>query len=309
MEILDLKLLEVGDTFTDAAILIAGMSLCKSKLDQFYIAGLCRYKEMTLPFKIWDSIFAEAAHKYVEVGTVVTVSGTVSIYNESIELVIKDISPTDEIDKKEFYKTAPIESLVEDLNHTLRTNLSAEAFKVANKVILNNPDILYAFEASFAGKVQHDAQIGGLLNHTLKMLKIGLTLLSNDERLSTYKDTLLLGILFHDLGKIYEMDFGKYTKMSFVTHRTIGVEIINNFKSYIIETVGERMYYDILAIIIGHHGDWGDKPRTVCAYITHLIDVLDSSVTGICDKIEAQDVRVDETGNKSVYCNNHNLVI
>lgn len=309
MEILDLKSLKVGDSFSDSAILIAGMKLCKSKLDQFYITGMCRYKEITMPFKIWDSIYAEATHRHVEVGSVVSVSGVVSIYNDAIELDVKEISLNEDIDRKEFYKTAPVEQLVKELTNALNENLTKSALDVANKVILKNPDIMYAFGESFAGKVQHDAQVGGLLNHTLKMINIGLTILHNDDRLKPYSDTLLLGILFHDLGKIYEMDFGKYTSMSFVTHRTIGVEILNNYKAYIIDTVGERMYYDILAVIIGHHGDWGDKPRTICSYITHLIDVLDASVTGICDKIEAKDVKLDETGNKSVYCNGHNLVI
>ena len=63
----------------------------------------------------------------------------------------------------------------------------------------------------------HDAQIGGLLNHTMKMMRIAKVVYQNEprmEQLENYKDMLYLGVILHDIGKIYEMNYGVYQENS-----------------------------------------------------------------------------------------------
>ena len=65
----------------------------------------------------------------------------------------------------------------------------------------------------------------------------------------------------------------------------------------------------MLAIIQGHHGVYGEPPKTVWALIVHYLDMMDSLTTGILDKITSgNDVR-EENGLKSVYHDSGYLVI
>ena len=44
--------------------------------------------------------------------------------------------------------------------------------------------------------------------------------------------------------------------------------------------------YFILSIVSCHHGEYGEPPRTVAAYVVHLLDKLESGLTGLSDKLE-----------------------
>ena len=69
-----------------------------------------------------------------------------------------------------------------------------------------------------------------------------------------------------------------------------------------------NFYYEIVSVLQGHHGEFGDAPVTVLAYIVHLIDMLDSQTTGIFDKIESNDV-VTRANNMTVMVNGKYLVV
>ena len=40
-------------------------------------------------------------------------------------------------------------------------------------------------------------------------------------------------------------------------------------------------YRELQAIILEHHGEFGERPKTIYAYLVHVIDLLDSRVSGL----------------------------
>ena len=85
------------------------------------------------------------------------------------------------------------------------------------------------------------------------------------------------------------MKLGTYQACSKVTHRYIGIEMID--KSSFVEAYGEDGWLELVAIFLQHHGDYEDKCRTVLAYIVHKADCFDADMTYLIQAKEKPSVR------------------
>lgn len=273
--------------------------------------GTVHHFGKTVKFKIWDAQLQSIFNSNELVGAIIHAEGVISAYKDNLEVALTTIRFDHGVtDTNLFYKSVDVENVFNRFVDFVNTNLSQQGVAVLTHVF-QTEGLFEPFKTTWAGAKMHDAQVGGLMHHTLKMLNIAKTLLENDNRLAEWSDLLLLGIIFHDIGKVFEMDEGGiYTLNSFVTHRTMGVEIITKYKTEISDVYGETFYYHILAIQQGHHGEHGDKPTTIWAYIVHLIDMVEAHVTGFLDKFENGEYKV-RNGQKTVWMgtDNPNLVV
>ena len=313
-DVLDLKSVKDGMSLS-GCIVYLGSYERKPKKDgkSFYIAGNLVNKEDSLSFKVWDAALVEALTQNDLSGRVVKIVGAVSSYMNNLDLKITAIEPVDETQypKSLFLKSADVDGIFREFSIFIKENLSETGLK-GLQFIFQKDNLFARFKEEFAGSKMHDAQVGGLLNHTMKMLKIAKVVYDNEPRMNNipnYKDMLYLGIIFHDIGKIYEMNLGVYTEYSYVTHRMLGIELLVKYKPVIVQCFDENFYYELISVLQGHHGaEWGDAPNTVLAYLVHLIDMVDSQTTGIFDKIERNEVAT-KAGNMSVYVDGRYLTV
>lgn len=306
MRIIELNNLKVNEV-------IRGYTLITSYSTASYGQGKTRAfgslttKDKTMDWTSFDNRVVEYFSS-LEINNILYIEAKVSEYNGKLSLVINkiDVEPTT-LTEYDFMKSINVPKVYEELIGDVRANLSQNYQRIFALLLKDYKD---AYVKTYGGSKCHDAQVGGLMNHSYKMFKIALTLLSNDDRLAPFKDELLLGTLIHDFGKTVELDINKYTKNSFVTHRTLGIEILALRRGDIIPYIGEDAYYRLLAIIQGHHGEqWGDKPTTMITQVVHYIDLLESQTTGFLDIIENEAYQVQENGNKVLKINGNNLVI
>lgn len=306
--ILDLATVKAGMQFTDVDVYVSSFTKKFFGSEGKYSGDGVLYCEgATLKLKVWDMMTVDSLMKIGVSGKAVTVSGNVTEYNNALQLVASKVSINTTLTKLDFLKTEGVEENKTEFFNFINTKIS-QPYISALLCVFNQAGVLNLFCAEFAGAKMHDAKVGGLLHHTLKMLRLADTLIQNDERLQPYSDIILSGILLHDIGKIKEMNLGTYTPNSFVTHRLLGVEMLAKEKDAIVGLIGETNYYHLQAIIQGHHGQWGEAPKTVWAYVVHLIDMLESATTGIMDKLERREY-AEENGIKKVYANDSNLVL
>lgn len=303
-----LKDIDGSTVITDGIVYVSDYSVIPfGNAGKKRLAGTFKNKGEMKGFKTFESTIVNFFDTHNLMGCVLKISGKGDVYNGKTEIMLTGVglevgSYTD----KDFIKAVDVNTVFGEFSDFIKTELDSNYYEVM-KLILNVR--INEFVTAFAGAKMHDAQVGGLMNHELKMLRIAKVLVANDARLEPYKNILYSGIALHDFGKIYEMDKGIYTKNSFVTHRTMGVEIIAQNKTEIVNLIGETNYYHLLAVIQGHHGEYGDKPTTVWAYLVHLIDMLESQATGIMDKVEGGDTSVSSANNDTVYVNGSNLVL
>lgn len=288
------------------------VSSCGKKLDMASkapLVGQVSYKGRTLSFKIWDSPLQKMINANNLEGLIIQAQGTAETYKDNLELVFSLISfPQEAVDRTQFYRSVDLEQVFGSFVSFVNGSLSPQAVALL-QTTFKKANLFDPFKLTWAAKKMHDAQVGGLMNHTTKMLHLAQTLVSNDSRIQPYSDLLYLGIIFHDIGKVMEYaEGGLFTKNAFVGHRTFGVEILISVKSEIITSFGEGFFYRLIDIITGHHGEYADKPATVWGLFVHLIDMLDSQVTGILDRLETNSCG-EQSGNKTVWANGDNLVV
>lgn len=267
----------------------------KSKYCQgFLIDG----KEM-ISYKVWNDYF-ETFMKLVETSPIVDIKGKVNVYNGAVSIIITEATASNGgykiSDFVQGHDRDAIEKSFYEINNRL---LSEKGLNVLNIVLRDN--IKERFFLEYAGMTMHDACPSGVANHTLKMLKIAETTFLNDSRISErMKELIVLGIDFHDIGKIKEMLDGNYQKNSFVTHREFGIEFLHANKDFICNEYDEDFYYRLISIIMGHHDKFEDPAKTIYAAIVHYIDMLDSQMTHFLDVIEGEGLKEESSGEKCI---------
>jgi len=183
-----------------------------------------------------------------------------------------------------FYESsAGVEKLKDDyfgLVEEIKNPHIASLFSLFN----NRKEILEKFFAFPASIGVHHMYMGGLLEHSMSVAKIGKKAI---ELIGGDRDIIIAGSLLHDIGKIDEIELRGGFKYSdrgrLLGHIAIGMMIL---ESLINELPGFPAHIaDMLShIIISHHGveEWGSpkKPMSIEAIMIHYLDNLDAKVMG-----------------------------
>lgn len=308
--VIDLRNVVLGQVLSGALLVTEHKisSFKKNGMDTYFVSGNVSYMGCVRPFTIWDSNpTALSTFKEYDIrNKVITCDIKVGDYKNAPSLTLDNIYFNQDhlYRKEEFTDAVDYEGLFSELL-TFSSRLTPGAVEVLNAVF-GDVYVFDRFKKEYAGQRMHDARIGGLIHHTVKMLRYADTMLRNDPFLLDYKDLLFLGIIFHDIGKVRELSEGQYTVNSFMGHRAIGLTMISKHEELIKSKLGEDLYARLVDIIMGHHGQYNDEPTTVWGYIVHLIDMLESQVTGITDQISSQSFKIHPIG-RTVYSNGRNL--
>jgi 3'-5' exoribonuclease len=149
-------------------------------------------------------------------------------------------------------------------------------------------DLLREFSQVPAGVRNHHAYIGGLLEHVVTLLDAAERLLP--LYLALDRDTVLMGIFLHDIGKVRELSYKKmfaYTdEGQLIGHLIIGVEILTEKAGMVPQLTGEPFPPELLLrlkhMILSHHGtyEFGSPklPMTPEAIFVSCLDNLDAKV-------------------------------
>jgi 3'-5' exoribonuclease len=150
------------------------------------------------------------------------------------------------------------------------------------------------FRRAAAARDYHHARRGGLLEHTAQMMRAGAALGTVYPGLNW--DLVRAGILFHDCGKLWELDYQPQGFVSPMTtvgellgHITIGIELVNKLWRGLesnaefaapAQPPREAVREHLLHLIASHHGqkEYGAPvtPRTPEAWMLHHIDNIDA---------------------------------
>lgn len=160
-------------------------------------------------------------------------------------------------------------------NHYLKT--------LMEDLFIEDTDFIKAFKASSAAKSVHHGFVGGLLEHTLSIIKLC------DYYCSTYpllkKDLLISAALCHDIGKTRELSLfpeNDYTDNgNLIGHIVMGVEIIGT-KIREIDGFPDSLAAELKHCILAHHGEleYGSpkKPALMEAVALNLADNTDAKM-------------------------------
>ncbi len=267
--------------------LVVDKQVLKDKKGRNYLNMSLSDKSGSLNARMWEKI-DDVANKF-DSGDFVQVKGHVQIYQNKKQIVIHDI-------KRVGAETVAIEDFVSS-----SANPPAETFEQILKIVssIKNKkikDILYHtlenenykpnLLKSAAARSIHHAYVGGLLDHILSISKL-MVLIGNHYPILDL-DLLIFGAIYHDIGKIRELNLDNGIQYStegrLVGHMGIGLEMLDEtFRALSIDDLELKSI--LKHIILSHHGrlEYGSpkRPKFLEAIVVSMIDELDSRINSV----------------------------
>jgi 3'-5' exoribonuclease len=151
------------------------------------------------------------------------------------------------------------------------------------EAFLNDPEIAQRFRRAPAAKSIHHAFLGGLIEHVLSLC--GLAKLIAPHYKNVDPDLLLTGVVLHDIGKIYELNYERGFSYSndgqLLGHITIAIRMISD-KFRQLPGFPPQLRVLVEHMILSHHGrlEFGSPklPHFPEALLLHFLDDLDSKM-------------------------------
>jgi 3'-5' exoribonuclease len=159
------------------------------------------------------------------------------------------------------------------------------------EAVLDDEEIARRYRLAPAAKQIHHAFLGGLLEHVLSLC--GLAKAAAAHYANIDRDLLITGVVLHDLGKIYELNYERGFSYSnegqLIGHISIAMRMVGEKLRSIpdfpplVRTLVEHM-------ILSHHGklEFGSPkvPQFPEALLLHYLDDLDSKMEAMRAQIE-----------------------
>lgn len=246
--------------------------------------------------KVWSD--SPALNARFEPHQFIAFRGSVKNYRDQLQLTIDDCREATEGDRHYGFdesKLIPstredIDDLwtrleriySEDVERPVLRRLAAETLAVHGKSLREHP----------AAKAMHHAYRGGLLEHVVSMAELGKVVCGHYRDLD--RDLVLVGVLFHDLGKLRElgaMPANDYTiEGRLVGHVVIGRDLLIE-RCAAIEGFPCDLRLLLEHMVLSHQGkkEFASpvEPMTPEALALHFIDDLDSKINQLRASREA----------------------
>lgn len=235
-----------------------------------------------IPAKIWDN--AERYFSTIQEGEIYRINGIVNEYMNRKEIKVdglRAVSSSDrDFDRNDFIEKPAFdtEKLFRDMIETIKSNLTSPyLLRLAE---LFSAQYGETFRVHYGAQKIHHAYVGGLLEHTHSMVKLAVHCA---QHYSLDKELLLMGVLFHDIGKMFEFNVSPAVSTT-MEGGLLGHIAVGNAK--FLELAGKvpgfpgELSCKIQHLIISHHGqkEFGspEVPKIPEAYVLHILDMLDS---------------------------------
>jgi 3'-5' exoribonuclease len=253
-----------------------------------------------IKLKFWGDTPAFEVLKALKLGDAVEISGKffannyglnlqqpeVRVLNEEEEVDLYSGSPEKQIQQEEDWQFLKEQfGLLEDPRLRMVCSLALEKYEKK-------------WRRAAAARTYHHSRRGGLLEHTAQMVRCAQAIAP--LYVEVFPDLLFAGVLFHDIGKLWENDYEEkgfqspYSTLGeLMGHINLGVEVLNQLwreaseqqpESFAenIKPPEDLLRYHLIHLILSHHGqkEFGApvSPRTPEAWILHHIDNIDAKI-------------------------------
>lgn len=249
----------------------------------------CRLSDKTgsIDALLWN--VTEELYQSFEDGDYVRAEGLAQLYHGQMQIILKRLTkvPEDSVDPTDFFPLTreQIARLRSRLREILREVTDPHLATLVECFLIDD-EFMNAFCEFPAGVRAHHAYPGGLLEHVVTMLELGLQAARCYPAVD--KSMLLTGIFIHDIGKLRELSpqlSAEYSdRGQLVGHVILGIEMLHEKIRRAEVLSGEKFPNEHLIrlehIIASHHGEYefGSPrlPMTLEALIIHYLDLLDS---------------------------------
>lgn len=278
------------ETFREG-IHVADVYLCKTKQialtknGKEYGSVTLQDKSGVIDGKIWDlgspGIGEFGAMDYI------FVDADVTMFQGAFQLNIRRVRQANE---DEYYPgdylpmtTKDINAMKRELGQYITTIRNEYLRKLAAGYFVSDQAFLKVFCSHSAAKSVHHGFVGGLLEHTLSVVKMCDYFSRQYPALN--RDLLLTAAMFHDIGKVKELSSfpeNDYTdEGQLIGHIMIGAQMVQE-RAAQIPGFPKKLENELVHCILAHHGEleYGSpkKPALIEAMALNLADNADAKL-------------------------------
>ena len=247
-------------------------------------------KTGTLDGKVWDPNSGGIAD-YDEMDFI-EVFGEVVSYNNNLQLNIKQLRKPyeDEYNVADYMPASEknVELMYQELLSFVKQVENKYLRQLLEFYFVKDEKFIKVFKGHSAAKSVHHGFAGGLLEHTLSIVKMCAYYVSAYPLLS--KDLLFTAAMFHDIGKTKELSSfpeNDYTDDGqLLGHIVMGVEMISDGVRTI-EGFPAKLASELKHCVIAHHGEleYGSpkKPALPEAVALHYADATDAKLQTLAE--------------------------
>ena len=276
--------------------------MLKTKAGKTYCSLILQDKTGTLDAKIWE--MSNAIENF-EAMDFIHIEGQLTSFQNALQLNVRRIRRAEEgeYDPVDYIPTAErdIKEMYGELITYVQSIKNPYLSKLAKSFFVEDKEFAKRFMYHSAAKSVHHSYMGGLLEHTLGVVKLCDYLASNYNIIN--RDILLCGAMFHDLGKVEELsDFPEndYTDNGqLLGHIFIGAERLGERMSTI-PNFPPKLAAQLKHCILAHHGEleYGSpkKPATVEALALSFADNADAKLQTMKESLNAVDEKTEWIG-------------
>jgi len=248
-----------------------------------YLALTLSDKTGQIQGRVWDRA-NEIAAGLPEKG-IVRVVATADEYRDQVQLTVSEVEKVDGAEDRA-QEFLPVTR--SDINR-LKARLQQIRLTIDDQHLSNilgylfEPRVYEAFTSYPAAKLVHHAYVGGLLEHSLEVVefcRLAADLFENLDR-----DLLIVGALFHDIGKVEEYSMSGAVDITdkgrLAGHTALGLRMLDEA----IERAGDvpdEIAAHLTHLILSHHGDLeagaAVVPQTPEAMALHLADLFSAKM-------------------------------
>jgi 3'-5' exoribonuclease len=259
----------------------------------YWALELCD-QSMSITANKWDNF--DKMSKEVQAGAVVKVTGFMDDYMGTPQIRLTDIEPSkpsDNVTPEEFMPRSKRDSDVMQREFQNRIDRFSNPFLKKLIKLYFSEDKLEKYFKVPAGKAWHHSYIGGLIEHTLEIVKICDLMCDIHPELN--RDLLICGALLHDAGKTEELSFDTtfdYTDKGRLIGHIVISAIDVSAKAGEIKDFPEELKNQLVHLVLSHQGklEFASPvvPKTLEAVVLYHADELSAKANAFKGAIKAE---------------------
>jgi 3'-5' exoribonuclease len=272
----------------DGLFSIQNCQLGLTRTGKPYLKALIADKTGRLPARMWNA--SEELFASLPTDGFVRIEGQTQPYQGEVQIIINQIAPAiptnDDLSHLLPSTQHDPKKMFEELSEIVRS-VKSPSMRALIETYLQDAKLMEAFKVSPAAMTLHLAFLGGLLEHTLHLLRLADLMLPEFPELN--RDLVLTGLFIHDLGKCAELSWAQgfaYTDDGLLIGHIARGTIWLEQKAALAARTGHEIPRDALMvlehIILSHHTrpEFGaaKAPATPEALFIGLLDNLEAKM-------------------------------
>jgi len=237
-------------------------------------------------------------------GNMVSVSAVLQQHNNQSQLKINEMYLIASGGMEAFLPKSKYnpKEMAEELRSLLQKHITSSYFQTLLQIFYDDEKSWEMFQLVPAAKSMHHAYLHGLLEHTLATVRLAIQIAPLYPYVN--KELLIIGALFHDLGKVREQGIAAGFEYSddgrLHGHIMIGYLMVNDYMNRA-EIFPETTMQQLLHMLASHHGtlEFGSPvvPKTAEAMLLNFVDDMDAKLNAVNTTLEKENIHPGEWSN------------